>query len=250
MYTLVAKTFVPRRYRPAIEKVYRQLLYLGNKVVCPCCKGHFRRFLPFGIVQRLNAQCPKCGSLERHRLLWLYFQHKTPLFSARLKVLHVAPEYVLHHALAARTNLDYVSADLSSRLAQMRMDITNIPCEAWSFDVILCSHVLEHVVDDKKAMGELFRVLKPGGWAILQSPIDMNLDNTFEDFHIVSPEAREKAFGQRDHVRIYGRDYKNRLEMAGFRVKVDKYAEEVGEGVRKKYGLPENEAIYFCTKLK
>ena len=246
--TLIAKTLAPGRYRPAIEKVYRQFLYLGNRLVCPCCKGHFRKFLPFGVVQRPNACCPNCQSLERHRLLWLYLQNRTNLFSDRLKVLHVAPEYVLNLALRARNNLDYVTADLNSRLAQVKMDITNIPYEAKSFDVILCNHVLEHVVDDQKAMGELFRVLKPGGWAILQSPIDTSLEKTFEDFCIVSPEEREKAFGQRDHVRIYGRDYKERLEKAGFRVNVDRYAEEVGEELRKKYGLPKDEAIYVCAK--
>jgi len=245
----LAKTLVPRRCRLVIRKVYQQLLYVGYKFVCPCCRGHFRRFLSAGVVPRPNARCPRCHSLERHRLLWLYLQSRTNLFSERLKVLHFAPEYFFGTTFRAMSNLDYISADLEASRAQVKMDITNILYDDNFFDVILCSHVLEHVVDDQKAMGELFRVLKPGGWAILQSPVKLNLDKTFEDFSILSPEDRERVFGQNDHVRIYGRDYRERLEKAGFTVKVDNYAKQLGERLIKKHGLPKDQAIYFCTKL-
>lgn len=146
------------------------------------------------------------------------------------------------------SNLDYISADLNSPMAMVKMDITNILYEDNSFDVILCSHVLEHVVDDRKAMRELFRVLKPGGWGILQVPILR--DKTFEDPSIVSPEDRERIFGQKDHVRIYGRDYKDRLEEAGFTVKVDGYVRELGDDKIKKHGLSEDQDIYFCAKQR
>lgn len=128
------------------------------------------------------------------------------------------------------------------------MDITRIQFEDNTFDVILCSHVLEHVLDDQTAMSELFRVLKPGGWAILQSPIDFKRDKTFEDPDIVLPDDREKAFGLPDHVRIYGRDYEDRLKNVGFSVKMDDYVRTLGIDMVKKYGLPEDEEICFCVK--
>ena len=109
-------------------------------------------------------------------------------------------------------------------------------------------HVLEHVIDDRKAMGELFRVLRPDGWAILQSPIDSQRDTTFEDPKIVSPQDRERAFGQKDHVRIYGRDYQERLEQAGFSVTVESYAKELGADIADKYSLIEDEGVYYCAK--
>jgi len=126
------------------------------------------------------------------------------------------------------------------------MDITNIPYEDNSFGVILCSHVLEHIPDDRKAMRELYRVLKPGGWAILQVPIIR--DKTFEDFSITKPEDRERVFGQWDHVRAYGKDYRDRLEKAGFKVRVDDYVKRLGADKIKKYALKENEDIYYCEK--
>jgi SAM-dependent methyltransferase len=216
------KAVIPKRYHPYAEQFYLRLLrplwYVGNRYNCPCCGWHFRKFLPFGIKRRPNAQCPKCGSLERHRLLWLFVKSRTNLFSDNLKVLHFAPEYCLQRILRLMPNLDYVSADLDSPLATIKMDITNILFKDNSFDVILCSHVLEHIIDDYKAMRELFRVLKPGGWGILQTPIDSKRDKTFEDSRIVSPEERERFFGQSDHVRIYGRDYVDRLKEAGFEV--------------------------------
>jgi SAM-dependent methyltransferase len=127
------------------------------------------------------------------------------------------------------------------------MDITKIPCKDNAFDVVLCNHVLEHVVDDQKAMRELFRVLVPGGWAIVQSPIDSQRAKTFEDPTILSAHDRERAFGQHNHVRMYGRDYKDRLEKAGFTVNVDSYAIDLDTETVRKYGLPDEE-IYFCTK--
>lgn len=149
----------------------------------------------------------------------------------------------------AMSNLDYISADLESPLATVRMDITNILFDDNTFDVILCVHVLEHVMDDRKAMRELYRVLKPGGWAILQSPVDPDYEKTFEDPDIVSPEDRERFFGQKNHVRIYGRDYKDRLEEAGFTVKVDGYIRESGADLIERYGLEEHDTdIYLCTK--
>jgi SAM-dependent methyltransferase len=217
---------------------------------CPCCNGNFDEFLPFGVKQRPNARCPNCGSLERHRLLWLYFQNRTNLFSENLKVLHIAPEDIFQNAFKAMPNLDYISGDIKSSRAMVKMDITNIPYEANSFDVILCVHVLEHILDDRKAMRELFRVLKPNGWSILQVPIDLKRDKTFEDPSITMPEDRTRFFGQHDHVRVYGRDYRDRLEESGFLVTVDGYARDLGTDLIKKYSLKQHHEIYFCRKSK
>lgn len=217
---------------------------------CPCCGWHFRKFLPYGAMKRPNVGCPRCDSAERHRLLMLYLKNRTNLFSDNLRVLHFAPEYIFQKSFESMPNLDYISADLDSPLAMVKMDITNILYEDNSFDVILCSHVLEHVVDDQKAMRELFRVLKPGGWAILGSPMDLNRDKTFEDPSIASPEDQIRTFGYPGHVRIYGRDYKERLEKAGFTVRVDSYVRELSPDTIKKYGLMRDEDIYVCTKSK
>jgi SAM-dependent methyltransferase len=143
--------------------------------------------------------------------------------------------------------LNYFTADLTSKLADVKVNIANLAYKDNSFDVILCNHVLEHVEDDRKAMRELFRVLIPGGWAILNSPIDPERAETFEDSSITAPEDRERAFGQRDHVRLYGRDYKERLEKAGFIVRVDSYVDELDIDFVRKYGI-KAEQIFFCTK--
>jgi SAM-dependent methyltransferase len=179
--------------------------------------------------------------------LWLYFKNRTDIFDRHYTVLHFAPERVFAQSLRKMPLLHYVTADLSSSSADLRTDIMNISCKDDSFDIVLCNHVLEHVKDDQKGMSELCRVLSPGGWAILQSPIDPRRSKTFEDPTIVSPEARERVFGQWNHVRVYGRDYKERLEKAGFAVKVDSYFKELPAEAVRKYGL-QNEEIYFCTK--
>lgn len=249
----LAKGLIPTKYHPNAGEAYRicrSFLYIGNKFVCPCCGWHFRQFLTHGVKPRKNAKCARCDSMERHRLLWLYLKNKTNLFSDNLKVLHFAPEYIFQKNLRSMSNLDYISADLDSPLAMVNVDIINILYDDNSFDVILCSHVLEHVIDDREAMKELFRVLKPGGWAILLVPLSNESDKTFEDPSIESPRDREHIFGQKDHVRIYGRDYKDRLEKAGFTVKVDGYVRELGDDKIKKHGLSEDQEIYFCTKLR
>ena len=239
------------KYHPQITQIYstlRSFWYVGNEVACPCCNGHFRRFLSFGAKPRPHAQCPRCGSLERHRLLWVYLRDRTNFFKDNLKVLDIGPMQFFQQKCKALPNLDYVSADISAPLAVLRIDITHIPLPYDQFDCIICYHVLEHIPDDEKAMRELFRVLKPSGWAILQSPVDHNRDETFEDPNVVSDEERERLFGQKDHVRRYGRDYKNRLERAGFTVKLDSYVRELEDDKVKQYGLRKDEIICFCTK--
>lgn len=230
----------------------------GEIVHCVCCNKSFSTFLPYGVVKRANALCPNCGSLERHRLHWHYMKNKTTLFSAstkRLKLLHVAPEAIFYNKFITTEQIDYVSCDKFEKGYEnsyppktINVDITDIHFEANTFDVIYCSHVLEHVVEDKKAMREFRRILKPGRWAMLQVPLNRSRDKTYEDYSIIDPLEREKAFGQRDHVRIYGNDYKDRLMAAGFSVKVDSYLDNFTEEQIFQNGFMKGEDIYICTK--
>lgn len=206
--------------------------------------------LPYGRnPARENALCPNCLSLERHRLIWLYLKEKTSFFRDEIMILHIAPELCYIHRFESLSNLDYTSADIESPLAKVKMDIHKIPFEDNTFDAAMCNHVLEHVEDDILAMKEICRVLKPDGWAILQVPfMGKNLIKTFEDPSVTSQKEREKVFGQRDHVRIYGQDYAERLRSAGFIVTEDRFVMDLSEKMVKRYALPSDEIIYFCKK--
>lgn len=242
---------VPRKYLQLVSHFALKIisiLYRGNNVEDPISGKTYRKFLPYGRVPRENALCPGSLSLERHRLMWLFLKEKTDFFTAPLKVLHVAPEHCFIDRFEALKNLDYITADIESPLAKVKMDIHQIPFEDNTFDVCFCNHVMEHVEDDLKAMSEINRVLKPGGWAIIQSPIDAKLEITYEDKSIISPKAREKAYGQNDHVRTYGKDYGRRLERGGFKVTEDRYVFDLPKEKVKRYALPEDEIIYFCNK--
>ena len=216
----------------------------GNRVECPCCGGCYRRFLAGGHERRPNARCPGCGSLERHRLVWLWLQRATDMLRVPHRVLVVAPEPFLQHALRARPHLDYLSVDLESPLAMRRMDVTRLDLADASFDVVFCSHVFEHIPDDRAAMRELRRVLRPGGWAVLQTPIDAARALTDEDPGVTRTAERLRRFGQADHVRIYGRDFFERLRASGWEVERIAFARGLPAGEAQRYGLdPEEELI-------
>lgn len=181
--------------------------------------------------------------------MWLYLKDFTRFFDDSIKVLHIAPEQPFVYRFKKCKNLDYLTADMESPIADMHFDIMQMPLGDNLYDVVLCNHVLEHVKDDFAAMKELYRVAKPGGWAILQVPIDTQRSQTYEDENIVAPKEREKAFGQHDHVRLYGLDYPQRLESAGFKVEtfdVTKYLkpEQVAA-----YRLDSCELLYIARKL-
>ena len=189
--------------------------YWGKGVECPICGKHFRKFLPYGYGKaKDNRLCPKCLSLERHRLLWLYLKQRTDFFTANLKVLHIAPEQPFINRFRKLKNLDYTTADLDSPIADIKLDVTDMKLPDNSYDVVICNHVLEHVSNANVAMKEILRILKPGGWAILLVPIRMDI-NTFEDPSITDPKERERLFGQYDHVRQFGRDYTKYIEKSG-----------------------------------
>jgi SAM-dependent methyltransferase len=259
------KAVVPyRAYAPAqaFLRYFTSLRHAGGPFKCPLCQGNFSHFMPIGIDvpvlkekhvvgagYRLNASCPRCRSEDRERLIYLYLKLKTPdLFSRPTKLLHVAPEPSLSARLRACPSISYIAADLNSPMADVRMDITAIDETEGTYDVIICNHVLEHVEDDRKAMGELFRVLKPGGFAILQVPISYIMDETYEDFLIRDPKAREVAFGQCDHVRLYGNDYTHRLSQAGFNVMAVAPEKFLERSQIAAYRLLPAEKLFVCVK--
>ena len=222
----------------------------GKEVECPVCKNTYSRFLAYGYGEtpRPNALCPGCLSLERHRNIWLYLQRETDFFTAKLKMLHIAPEQSFHSRFKKMKNLDYVTADLESPLADIHCDVMALPMEDNTFDVVMCNHVLEHVESDHKALTEIYRVLKPGGWAILQVPVGESLDATIEDPTITDPEERIRLFGQYDHVRMYARDFPERLHKAGFIPIEWLHTEHLSPEEEAKYKIPPNEILYGGQK--
>ena len=221
------------------------IVYAGTSHECPVCASRLSKFKPMGV--RKSALCPVCGALERHRLIWLYCLAKTNLFDGRPKrLLHVAPEPCLKRQLRRINGIEYVDADLESRHATVKMDVTDIQFDDASFDIILCNHVLEHVPDDRRAMRELLRVLRPGGWAIMQVPIDG--ESTREDPAITSAADRARLYGQHDHVRQYGRDYGERLNAAGFQVNVESFAADFSPTELDRLGVLANEDLYCCVR--
>ena len=224
--------------------------YRGNRYTDPINGKSYRKFLPYGYVQiREQVLSPGTLSLERHRLLWLFLQRKTDFFNKSLRVLHFAPEQAFFKRFKKMPNLTYVTTDLHSPLADVKADITNLPFDNDSFDVILCNHVLEHIPDDTKAMQELYRVMKPGGWGVFQIPIDEQRQQTFQDDSITDPEERSRIFGQYDHVRVYGQDYYDKLRQTGFKVTPIDFTKELTDNEIDKYRLVKGEKIPFVQKI-
>jgi predicted SAM-dependent methyltransferase len=227
----------------------RALLFVGTRYTCPCCGWRLRAFTYGGTSLKIRhlGYCPRCNSKARHRRDWLLLEHQTNLFSDRLRLFHVSPTYSLSRRFKSMPNLDYTAGDLYDRAnVGLKMDLAATPICSDTFDAIICIHVLEHIQEDCKAIRELFRVLKPGGWALVSVPIRLD-EETFEDPAIVAPQDREHAFGEEDHVRIYGHDLINRLEACGFRVRLD-LATEIPGRIRNKYGLRQDENVLYCSK--
>ena len=267
---------IPRPILIRLSIVVRPILAFllkGSRFTDPIDGKSFRMFLPYGYGnQRNNVLSPSTLSLERHRLLWLYLQNETDFFqseldsdspvtqnkriklrkdaetSSALKVLHFAPEQEFYKRFKKQTNIEYTTTDLLSPLADVKADICNLPFEDNSYDIIFCNHVLEHIPDDTKAMQELFRVLKPGGMGIFQIPQDLSRASTFTDDTIVDQKERAKIFGQYDHVRVYGRDYFDKLRSIGFKVIEEDYTHKIAPELVEKYCLAKGEIIPVCFK--
>ena len=244
--------FAPRQWLQMLSPLALPVLaiwYKGKLFTCPVDGRSYRKFISYGRLHpRKNALCPGCLALERHRLLWLFLRQQTNLFTHPMRLLHIAPEICFQKRFAMLPLLEYTTADLDSPLADLSMDIQDMPVRDAYFDAIICNHVLEHVSDDRKALSEIYRVLKPGGWAVLQSPVYPELPTTLEDPGITSPSERERLFGQRDHLRKYGSDYPLRLRSAGFTVIEEAFSGKFSREEIRRYALPESEIIYFCIK--
>lgn len=226
-------------------------LLKGNTFTDPIDGRSFKMFLPYGYgTQRNNVLSPSTLSLERHRLLWLYLQNETNFFTSekKLAVLHFAPEQEFYKRFKKQKNIKYTTTDLLSPLADVKADICNLPFKDNEYDIIFCNHVLEHIPDDTKAMQELYRVLKPGGMGIFQIPQDLSRETTFSDDSITDAKERAKIFGQYDHVRVYGRDYFDKLRSIGFKVEEVDYTSTIPSELVTKYCLAKGEIIPVCFK--
>ncbi len=219
-------------------------LLRGNNYTDPIDGRSYRKFLPYGYeTVRENVLSPGTLSLERHRLFWLYLKNETGFFTENLKVLHFAPEQAFFKRFRGLKNLEYITTDLNSPMADVKADICQLPFKNDEFNFIICNHVLEHIPDDTKAMQEIYRVLAPGGTAILQVPYKADLRNTFEDNSITDPKERAKIFGQYDHVRVYGMDFFTKLAQIGFQVEAVDYTKTLSAEAIEKYRLPQGELI-------
>lgn len=227
------------------------VIYKGNKVECPVCERSFSKFLSYGssVAHREGVLCPYDLTLERHRLMWLYLKNNSNFFTAeKLEVLHIAPEQCFHKLFKEQKNLNYLTGDLVSPIADLHFDLHSIPLEDNRFDVVFCNHVMEHVDDALQCMKEIYRVMKPGAWAIMQVPQDFSREETYEDKSITSPEEREKHYWQKDHVRLFGKDYPRWLEKAGFTVQEFDPTKEIGHELIERYRLMPSEILYIFRK--
>ena len=251
MIKLILKIF-PRTFLIKFSFIFQPFLGIllsGDKFTDPIDGKSFRKFLSYGYNKsRKNALSPSTLSLERHRLLWLYLKNETVLFEKKIKLLHFAPEQAFYKRFKKLRNIQYDTIDINSPLAKIKADICDLPIKENTYDFILCNHVLEHVLDDNKAMSELYRVLKKGGTGIFQVPIDMKREKTFQDDSITDKLERNKIFGQYDHVRVYGKDYFKKLEDTGFKVQQIDYSKKFSDKEILKFSIIKGEIIPVCTK--
>ncbi|MBN2214073.1 MAG: methyltransferase domain-containing protein [Bacteroidales bacterium] len=261
MYSI--RKFIPYRIKFILKKIF----YLGNSYYCNCCQSHIRRFCPGGedlppVVEyritgagyREQDYCPVCKSTYRHRMVWLYLQ-ELKIRENCCTILHIAPEEMIARRLSLMKQLKYVTGDTEPDRYRhftnaIKINITQIPFNDETFDIIICNHVLEHIPDDRLAMKELYRVLRPEGFALLQVPVSEILEKTYEDPAIQTEEERLKHFGQKDHVRIYGKDYLQRLANTGFEVEVYNPFKESTYPAIDKLALNPDERVIVARKAR
>lgn len=233
-----------KRFRAIIYGI----LFSGDERLCPLCGKNYKKFGKGGVEKREDSQCMNCGSLERHRFLWLFLERETRTKSSKnISTLHIAPEECLEKHLR-KYSREYITSDIEGKNVDIKIDIRNIPFEDETYDLILCSHVLEHVDDDRKALREFLRILKKDGTALILIPVER--EKTYEDFTITDPEERLKIFGQKDHVRIYGEDFIERVKETGFLVSSFQPKDLFNENEQIKYGIKiESDRLYVCKKV-
>ena len=235
-----------RRARSVARQAYVAARYRGHRYLCPCCEHQFRRLAPHGRPPRPGRACPNCRALQRHRLLWLYLVRERNILSSSYRVLHVAPERAIRRRLSSASNLTYVTVDLAMAEAAVHSELEALPFEDACFDIVICSHVLEHVQHDLQSMAEMHRVLAPTGRALIMVPVDRRRSETHEDASITDPDARRQVFGHPGHVRYYGTDVTTRLEQSGFGVDPVDYADHIPPEEAERIRVSRGELIYVC----
>ena len=245
-----------------LKKQIKLYIHKGDKYICPFCNFASKDLQEIGLKIPVLTEkqvigggfryggCFKCDSSDRERLIYIYLKEilKIDTLAPSLSVLHIAPERNLTFKLINSGFKEYVCGDLftegySYPAHVTELNVLNLPFKAETFDLVICNHVLEHIKDDNLALGEIYKVLKKDGKAILQVPISKNTLDTFEDFSISDPKEREKVFGQFDHIRIYGQDYPQRLEKVGFTVSRINISKEFSQ-----YGLNQEEDLFIGIK--
>jgi len=248
-----------------IKQYFISFLYSGSKFNCPNCNGSFRKMFYCGqnedILTKLevigsgirkNCLCPRCYSIDRERLIYLFLSQKTNIFSEKTRLLHIAPRPSLRKIFNKSKNIEYFKGDKFEEGYHyskdvIELDITKLKFENDFFDIIICNHVLEHIPDDLQAINELYRVLKPGGFAILQVPLSLKLEKTYE-VKTDTAQERKKLFGQSDHYRIYAKDFINKLESCNFNVNLYNPNDLDWNLDTEKYGLNNLEDLIVANK--
>lgn len=253
MIESIYKKMISEKKRNNARRFIWKLAYpffLGNTYYCNCCGKSFRKFYSKGFIKRPNAQCPYCWSLERVRLLDLYLTHELNIYNSRnISILHFAPENALFKKFS-KLDIEYVDADINPANARYIVDITNIGYQDDYFDIIICSHVLGHVLDESKAIKELHRVLKNDGTALIMTLLNQNQETTYENPDFTSPEDRLKYYGEPDLCRIHGADFHERLARQGFVVEQIDYRKKLSQEtlIRNCLGNGDREMIFKCRK--
>lgn len=231
--------------RPGLTQIGLKFRHFGWTVECPFCGWKGNSFYPHPVPHpRPNAICPRCESKERHRLLFLYLNRKTNIFAEPTDILEIAPGPYSYYLFGQQPLIKYFTIDYESAHAQCHADITQLPLPTQSVDLIICYHVLEHVMDDRRALTEIHRVLRNTGMLLIQVPIEAEI--TWEDPTVTDPNERLRLFGQEDHVRVYGKDFTDRLEQMNFEVHIDDFAAHLPKNIIHRYGLDSNELIFVC----
>jgi SAM-dependent methyltransferase len=261
MFSKITRRVV-KAARTALTGVQSLMPPLGSQRYCCFCRRRVRQFLPTGIQAdvfeqisvvgggpREEAVCPYCKSYDRERLVFIFLREKTHVLDAKMKVLHIAPEVHIAPYLRAAQGNRYVTGDIEKGVADHQVDIMQMPFSDNDFDAVICNHVLEHVPDDMVALQEIFRVIRPGGWAVLQVPISYDLEKTIEDPTLEDGQERLRRFGQIDHVRLYGKDYVGRLNSVGFDTTAFDWTSSAAFGGSANVnGLCRAERVHYCVK--